>query len=245
VAKDHCLGTSAKTFWTSLFKGFTNSAKMSEIPTTYEPVLSLDSTRIGNCEWDIIAGTMEWNNRMHGPLGLEPGLFSGSFDDFLKHFDSSDHDRLARKIAAWLERRGDFGCQFRNAPFYTYSLEMRFETSADAEDKSHSMMIFCWDAGECHRITEVRASEQHLLSALMNNLPDLIYFEDRESRFTTVNQMFPLSSRHEEPFGNHWSRFSLFVQISQPCPTALRFTLVIGENLAHNQCVLDLLAEWG
>jgi PAS domain S-box-containing protein len=166
---------------------------MSEIPTNDEPVFSLYSAGIGTCEWDVTARTMQWDSQMHLLFGLEPGLFSGRYDDFLALVDSSDRDRLNREIATGLGQGGDFGCGFRIAlpsTRATRSLEMRFKVRVEAEDKARYIMVFCWDVRECHRITEALVSEQHLLSALMNNLPDLIYFKDRESRFTAVNQMF-------------------------------------------------------
>ena len=46
----------------------------------------------------------------------------------------------------------------------------------------------CWDATERPRITDASASERHLLSTLMDNLPDNIYFKDRDSRFVAANR---------------------------------------------------------
>jgi two-component system, sensor histidine kinase and response regulator len=46
----------------------------------------------------------------------------------------------------------------------------------------------CWDATERPRIPALPASERHLLSTLMDNLPDNIYFKDRESRFVVANR---------------------------------------------------------
>ena len=166
---------------------------MSEIPTNDEPVFSLNSVGIGTCEWAVTERTMQWDSQMHVLFGLEPGLFSGRYDDFLALVDSSDRDRLTREIATGLGQGGDFGCGLQIAlpsTRATRSLEMRFKVRPEAEDKARYIMVFCWDVRECHRITEALVSEQHLLSALMNNLPDLIYFKDRESRFTAVNQMF-------------------------------------------------------
>ena len=166
---------------------------MSEIPTNDEPVFSLNSAGIGTCEWAVTERTMQWDSQMHVLFGLEPGLFSGRYDDFLALVDSSDRDRLTREIATGLGQGGDFGCGLQIAlpsTRATRSLEMRFKVRPEAEDKARYIMVFCWDVRECHHITEALVSEQHLLSALMNNLPDLIYFKDRESRFTAVNQMF-------------------------------------------------------
>src|SRR5580693_8375175 len=148
---------------------------MSEIPTNDEPVFSLNSVGIGTCEWAVTERTMQWDSQMHVLFGLEPGLFSGRYDDFLALVDSSDRDRLTREIATGLGEGGDFGCGLQIAlpsTPATRSLEMRFKVRPEAENEARYIMVFCWDVRECHRITEALVSEQHLLSALMNNLPD-------------------------------------------------------------------------
>ncbi|MDR3678093.1 MAG: PAS domain S-box protein, partial [Acidobacteriota bacterium] len=44
------------------------------------------------------------------------------------------------------------------------------------------------DVTESHRAEEALMAERHLLRMLMDNLPDAIYFKDRESRFTRPNK---------------------------------------------------------
>ncbi|MEI8342897.1 MAG: SpoIIE family protein phosphatase, partial [Verrucomicrobiota bacterium] len=46
----------------------------------------------------------------------------------------------------------------------------------------------CWDITERREIEEELARERYLLCALMENMPDCIYFKDLESRFFRVNQ---------------------------------------------------------
>jgi two-component system, sensor histidine kinase and response regulator len=46
----------------------------------------------------------------------------------------------------------------------------------------------CRDVTERHRITAAQASDRHLLSTLMDNLPDNIWFKDRDSRFVAANR---------------------------------------------------------
>ena len=47
---------------------------------------------------------------------------------------------------------------------------------------------------------EALAQERRLLETLMNNLPDAIYFKDRESRFLAINVGLEPAARPDEPF---------------------------------------------
>ena len=59
--------------------------------------------------------------------------------------------------------------------------------------------------------------ERGLLRALMENIPDLIYFKDRQSRFTRVNQAHARILGVNDPARVHWQkRFGLFQTRRRP-----------------------------
>jgi two-component system sensor histidine kinase/response regulator len=161
--------------------------------TREESAFPLNSAGIGTFEWEVLEGIMRWDTQMYELFGLERGGFSGKYGDFLALVDSSDRYRLSQEIAAGLSKVEEFGSQFRIVPSYPATmrlLEMRFKVCTVVENRARYITGICWDVGECHRIAEALANKQQLLSALMDNLPDLIYFKDRESRFTAVNRVF-------------------------------------------------------
>jgi two-component system sensor histidine kinase/response regulator len=45
-----------------------------------------------------------------------------------------------------------------------------------------------WDVTEQKRAAQALVEQSHLLGTLMDNLPDLIYFKDKNSRFTRINR---------------------------------------------------------
>ena len=154
---------------------------------------ALKSAGMGVYSWDLLEGIMRWDTQMYALFGLEPGSFSGKYNDFLALVDSGDRPRLAQEIAAGLDKCAEFGSEFRivhSCAAAVRFLKMRVKVRTDAEDKARYITGLCWDVTEQHRIAAALASEQHLLSMLMNNLPDRIYFKDRESRFILVNHSF-------------------------------------------------------
>ena len=154
---------------------------------------ALKSAGMGVYSWDLLEGIMRWDTQMYALFGLEPGSFSGKYNDFLALVDSGDRPRLAQEIAAGLDKCAEFGSEFRighSCAAAVRFLKMRVKVRTDTEDKARYITGLCWDVTEQHRIAAALASERHLLSTLMDNLPDRIYFKDRESRFILVNHSF-------------------------------------------------------
>jgi two-component system, sensor histidine kinase and response regulator len=57
--------------------------------------LALTSARMGAFDHDLVSGTMLWDARMHQLFGVQPGSFSGKYDDFLGLVHIEDRGRLA------------------------------------------------------------------------------------------------------------------------------------------------------
>ncbi|MFZ0959706.1 MAG: PAS domain S-box protein [Terriglobia bacterium] len=74
---------------------------------------------------------------------------------------------------------------------------VRENARAIRDDSGKTLFYECTaeDITERKRAEEELTEERHLLHTLMDNLPDVIYFKDRESRFTRINKA------HAEQFG--------------------------------------------
>ena len=156
---------------------------------------------MGAFDCDLAGGTMLWDGRMHELFGIEPGSFSGKYVDFLALVHSEDRPKVAREITTALGERSEFVVAFRivrPSDSAVRFLEMSFKVPSDM-DGSHEPAI-----GVCPEVTEQRCTEDALvrerfiLSTIMDNIPDRVYFKDRESRFTLVNYSFLRRAGFEE-----------------------------------------------
>jgi PAS domain S-box-containing protein len=153
---------------------------------------ALKSARMGSFDY-VLGEAMLWDPRMHELFGIEPGGFSGKYDDFLEFVHAEDRLRLAREITSASSNRPEFEMEFRvlrPSDRTVCFLEMSFKVHCDGEGRLRRITGVCREVTEQRRAEEALDRERYFLSTLMDNLPDLIYFKDRESRFTLVNQMF-------------------------------------------------------
>ncbi|MCG6154418.1 PAS domain-containing protein [Rubinisphaera margarita] len=71
----------------------------------------------------------------------------------------------------------------------------------DGRGNPNGVQVLFWDVTERRRIEEAFAQENSLMQSLLTNIPDSIYFKDRESRFLRINksmaEKFGLSSAEE------------------------------------------------
>ena len=70
----------------------------------------------------------------------------------------------------------------------TFDVSLNVSPVRDASGKIIGASTVARDITERKRAEAALIEERHLLHTLMDNLPDVIYFKDRESRFTRINK---------------------------------------------------------
>jgi two-component system, sensor histidine kinase and response regulator len=154
---------------------------------------ALKSARLGTFAYDFAGGTMHWDARMHELLGLAPANFSGKYDDFvsLAHFE--DRPKMLGQVAAALSNRNEYAVKFRVpspvSPVVRY-FEMGFKVHSRTNGTPRRITGVCRELPEQFYPENSLVPEHYLFSTMMDNLTDLVYFKDRESRFTAVNRLF-------------------------------------------------------
>ena len=153
--------------------------------------LAMGSSRMG--AWDLHPHdqSMDWDERMHALFGLAPLAFSGSYQQFLELIHPEDRPQAAKEFAGVLENGSAYDGTFRviqPVDGSVHTLRMRSKAYCDDQGKPLSVTGICWDVSEHSEMENALARERFLLKTLMDNLPDNIYFKDRESRFIAVNR---------------------------------------------------------
>src|ERR1700692_4139527 len=112
---------------------------------------ALKSAGMGVYRWYLLEGIMRWDIQMYALFGLEPGSFSGKYNDFLALVDSGDRPRLGQEIAAGFDKCAEFCSGFRLSHSCLAAvrfLKMRLKVRTDADDKAPYITGLCWDVTE-------------------------------------------------------------------------------------------------
>ena len=75
--------------------------------------LALSSAEMGTWDWDLPTGVLWWDERMHALFGMAPGVFKGSYQDFLGLIHEEDRERIRRKFARAIAERAAVDTEFR------------------------------------------------------------------------------------------------------------------------------------
>ena len=164
--------------------------------------LALSSARMGSWDWHPLDHFMDWDEQMHALFGLAPSAFSGRYERFLELIHAEDRQQVAKEFASALERCSEYDGAFRvvwPTDGSVHTLRARSKVYCNEQGKPMCVTGVSWDASERSEIEDALARERFLLKTLMDNLPDHIYFKDRESRFISVNRAMATLCGLEDP----------------------------------------------
>ena len=164
--------------------------------------LALKAVGMGTWEWDVLEDRMEWDARMHNLFGLGPGEFGGRYEDFLALVHPGDRERLAQ--ALHFSSRPDAGhdSEFRAVVpgGEVRMIRVRCRVFCRLGMKPSRILGVAWDVSANRRAQEeASARDRHLLTTLMDHIPDNIYFKDNESRFIAINRAMARLFGKEDP----------------------------------------------
>lgn len=75
--------------------------------------LAMRAGRMGTWQWTFATGRFECSPALEAMLGLPPGEFGATFDQFLRCVEPDDRARLSPQVFAALDRRGEQALEFR------------------------------------------------------------------------------------------------------------------------------------
>lgn len=150
-----------------------------------------DPSLTGGWEWDLSKDTMVWDEPMHAIFGLVPCSFGGSSDDFLNRVHDGDRAHVANAMAGVLENGNRYEGEFRIIWPCDGGIHTILMTGAVHRDENGRPVRM---TGECRFSPNENSSgltasmERTMFAALMDYLPDCIYFKDMNSRIIVASQ---------------------------------------------------------
>jgi PAS domain S-box-containing protein len=145
---------------------------------------------MGTWDWDLPADSMSWDERMHALFGLPPKTFDGRYEGFLSFIHEADRQRIREEFAGAISTRSAVDTEFRIIwPSDGSEHTLRISTvHGELTAKIERIVGVAWDITERRETECALEKERNLLTTLMENLPQRIYFKDVDSRFIAVSR---------------------------------------------------------
>jgi PAS domain S-box-containing protein len=118
--------------------------------------------------------------------GLLKKSSRGSFEKRFNFFMKNDHKKFESKLVFKDKRNADITCS---------ALLVK-----DNSDSNNRIVLFAHDITELKKAKKVSESKSNLLTSLLDNIPDHIFFKDKNSRFIRVNKAKAAKAGKEEDF---------------------------------------------
>lgn len=160
--------------------------------------LVVDAAEFGYWEWNIQNNQVLWGGQHEHLFGLQPGTFSGTFDDFLRLVHPDDRDYIRRSIEHMHDDSTLYGVEFRivwpDGSIHWMASRGRWIMARD--DQQPRLLGIVADVTERKRAEEAERAARNrsnealaLLDTLVTSAPVGLAFWDTELRYQRLNRL--------------------------------------------------------
>ena len=149
-------------------------------------------SHVGSWRWQIQSKRLEWSDEMYRIVGVEKEGFTGDLAEVIARvIHPDDRDAVEKSNMSVIKNKKPVPLEYRVVwPDGTVRTVWAEAGELESNDAGNPMILtgIVQDITERKRAEEALNKERSLVRALMDNVPDHIYFKDAESRFIMMNK---------------------------------------------------------
>lgn len=158
--------------------------------TQYTLVQAQRIGRVGSWELDLTTQHLIWSEETFRIFGREPNSFEPTREGFFESVPAEDRDGVAKASAGALQSglRYDTEHRIRRPDGSERIVHEMAEVVREEDGRPIRMVGTVQDITERYYADERIEWERNLLRTLIDNIPDYIFFKDRDGRFIITNE---------------------------------------------------------
>jgi PAS domain S-box-containing protein len=183
---------------------FTNVSKRQQVEAALQKSeerlrSALKAAHLATWEWDLKTRKIVWFDNLESVFGFNPKTFRGDLETLLEYIHPDDHQKLTYAVGYAVDEHVDYKIEFRSLwpDGSIHWMESKGQLLYDETGQAVQMLGTVLDItkrreAEAARqlLEEKRRQSQEMLQLVMDNIPQFIFWKDRNSVFSGCNQNF-------------------------------------------------------